>query len=878
MRRAPSRASRQAAARRVARVEADALLDARARDDGRSATPGAPDAAAVELPATIDPAIGVWFSQRGWRPFAFQEECWDAIVRGESGLLHATTGSGKTHAIWLGALADALARRGEASATSGATRPAASRPVESGLQVLWVTPMRALASDTARALREPLEALRLGWDVGLRTGDTASGERARQDRQWPQALVTTPESLTLMLTRADSQERLSRLRLVVVDEWHELLGSKRGVQVQLALARLARLAPKLRVWGVSATLGNLEQAMRVLLHPRPGRLVQGGEAKRIAVDALLPREIERFSWAGHLGTRMVDPVVWEIDAAQSSLVFCNTRAQAEVWYQAILDARPDWAGLIALHHGSLDREVREWVELGLKTGKLKSVVCTSTLDLGVDFAPVERVLQVGSAKGVARLLQRAGRSGHSPGRESRVTMVPTNTLEVVEAAAARDAVAARAVESRDAPSRPLDVLVQHLVTIALGTGFTPDDLLAEVRGAWSYRDLSDAEWTWCLEFVGSGGRALTAYPEYARVAPDADGVLRVPDARIARRHRMSIGTIVADEQMQVRWMTGGRIGSVEESFVSRLKPGDVFLFGGRALELVRVREMTAYVRAARSVKAAIPRWSGSRMPLSSEMAQAMLARLAQAAAGEFDGPEMALAEPMLEIQRTWSALPTPDVLPIETMRSREGWHLFAYPLAGRHAHVGLSGLLAWRLAQRAPATFSIAANDYGFELLSPEELDWTPVLDGSAWSAEGLLEDVLASLNSGELAQRRFREIARISGLVFQGFPGANKSARQLQASSSLFWEVFRNYDPGNLLLTQAEREVLEQELEMSRLRAALALLAVRRRVHARIARPTPLAFPLLVQRLRERLSSEKLADRVQRMLRELERAVEVGA
>lgn len=873
--------------RRATRAEADAVLDARAREGAASeiARVAASSAGAVPvvLPPGIDPAIGAWFAQRGWRPFPFQVECWDGIVRGESGLLHATTGSGKTYAIWLGALADALARRRVHPATSGGARPgalgaAATRSVESGLQVLWVTPMRALAADTARALREPLEALQIGWEVGLRTGDTASGERARQDRQWPQALITTPESLTLMLTRADSRERLARLRMVVVDEWHELLGSKRGVQVQLALARLTRFAQGLRVWGVSATLGNLDQAMRVLLHPRPGRLVQGGEAKRIVVDALLPREIERFPWAGHLGLRMVDPVVWEIDAAASSLVFCNTRAQAELWYQAILDARPDWAGLIALHHGSLDRDVREWVEMGLKTGALKSVVCTSTLDLGVDFAPVERVLQVGSAKGVARLLQRAGRSGHSPGRESRVTMVPTNALEVVEAAAARDAVAARQVESRDSPSRPLDVLVQHLVTVALGTGFTPEDLLPEVRSAWAYRDLSDTEWTWALEFVGSGGRALTAYPEYARVAPDEAGVLRVPDARIARRHRMSIGTIVADEQMQVRWMTGGRIGSVEEGFVSRLKPGDVFLFGGRALELVRIREMTAYVRAAKSVKAAIPRWSGSRMPLSGEMAQAMLARLAQAAMGEFEGPEMALAEPMLEIQRAWSALPTPQVLPIETMRSREGHHLFAYPLAGRHAHVGLSGLLAWRLARRAPATFSIAANDYGFELLSPEPVDWTPVLDGSLWSQDGLLDDVLASLNSGELAQRRFREIARISGLVFQGFPGAGKSARQLQASSSLFWEVFRNYDPQNLLLGQAEREVLEQELELDRLRETLAALALRRRVHAQVARPTPLAFPLLVQRLRERLSSEKLSDRVQRMLRELERAVEVSA
>jgi ATP-dependent Lhr-like helicase len=832
--------------------------------------PVAPPSARPPVPAT-SPAptdIDGWFARRGWSPFAFQREVWDAVARGESGLLHATTGAGKTYAVWFAALSAALAERAAPS-----PRAAPPRWSHAGTKLLWITPMRALASDTARALAEPLPELGLAWTAALRTGDTATAERARQERRPPDALVTTPESLSLMLSRADSPERLGRVAMVVVDEWHELLGSKRGVQVQLALARMRRLNPALVVWGLSATLGNLRHAMDVLLAREGGRLVQGVLPKALVVDTLLPESTERFPWGGHLGTRMLAPVVAEIESSRTALVFTNTRSQAELWYQALLEARPDWAGLIALHHGSLDRAVREWVEAGLKEGRLKAVVCTSSLDLGVDFSPVERVLQIGSPKGVARLMQRAGRSGHSPGRPSRVTLVPTHALELVEGAAARDAVAARAIEPRDSPSRPLDVLVQHLVTVATGTGFEPEALLAEVRGCHAYRDLGDEEWSWALDFVVRGGRSLVAYPEYRRVVADEHGVFRVPDRAIARRHRMSIGTIVADATMTVKYQTGGTIGTVEEGFVSRLKRGDCFLFAGRLLELVRIHEMTAYVKRATGRRAAVPRWNGGKMPLSSEMADAVLARLEQAAAGRFEGPEMRMAEPLLRLQRAWSRLPDTRTLLAERLRSREGWHLFLYPFAGRHVHLGLASLLAWRVSRRAPATFSVAVNDYGLELLSSEPVDWSGLGDGTLLTEGELAHDVLASLNSGELALRRFREIARISGLVFQGFPGAPKSSRQLQASSGLFYEVFREHDAGNLLLGQAQREVLEQELELGRLLATLGRLRALTLVEVGLERPGPFAFPLLIERLREQVTTEKLADRVARMVRELERA-----
>ncbi|PBP73430.1 DNA ligase-associated DEXH box helicase [Pseudomonas syringae] len=813
-----------------------------------------------------------WFLARGWKPFAFQKEVWSAVKNGESGLLHASTGSGKTYAVWFAA----INRFAKANTLTADNKPRKRKPPAEPLSVLWITPMRALAADTARALEAPLAELDISWSVGLRTGDTSGSERARQSRRLPSALITTPESLTLLLTRADAQVALSTLKMVVVDEWHELIGNKRGVQLQLALARLRRWNPQLIVWGISATLGNQQHAQQVLIGDG-GVTVQGKIVKDLQVDTLLPPSIERFPWAGHMGLRMLPQVVAEVESSASCLVFTNTRAQSEIWYRALLEARPDWAGLIALHHGSLAREVRDWVERALKEGALKAVVCTSSLDLGVDFLPVERVLQIGSPKGVARLMQRAGRSGHAPGRPSRVTLVPTHSLELVEAAAAHDAVEARMIEPRESPHQPLDVLVQHLVSIALGGGFRPDELLAEVRSAWAYHDLSDEQWQWALAFVRNGGHSLTAYPDYRRAEPDEDGVWRVPDARLARRHRMSVGTIVSEATVNLKYWKkgggGGSLGSVEEGFIARLKPGDGFLFGGRLLELVRVENMTAYVKRATGKKAAVPRWNGGRMPLSSELADAVVEKFDAAARGEFNSPEMRAIKPLLEVQQQWSGLPRRDTLLAETLKSREGWHLFLYPFAGRHVHLGLGSLLAWRLSRHQPLTFSIAVNDYGLELLSASEIDWAQTLQAELFSETDLLADIIASLNAGELALRRFREIARISGLVFSGYPGAAKSNRQLQASSGLFFEVFKQYDAENMLLTQAEQEVLRQELDLQRLELTLRQINSRTLDLHAIKRATPLAFPLLVERFRESLSSEKLADRIARMVRDLEKA-----
>jgi ATP-dependent helicase Lhr and Lhr-like helicase len=842
------------------------------------------------------PSAEGWFAAQGFAPFAFQREVWEHVAAGRSGLLHATTGAGKTYAVYFGLLNQAL---------QGAVQGG-------GLRLLWVTPMRALAADTARALEAPLADLGLDWKVGARTGDTDQAERARQTQRFPEVLVTTPESLSLMLTRPDCRAVLAGVAMIVVDEWHELIGNKRGVQVQLALARIRRFArdgagidsPRLGgggfekgsgppapperpsprspaplvTWGLSATLGNLDEAQRALLPAGDGLLVRGRIDKEIVVDTLLPGEPGRFPWGGHLGIKMLDPVVREIAASGTTLVFTNTRSQAEIWYQAILEARPSWAGLVALHHGSLDRDARNWIELALKEGRLRAVVATSSLDLGVDFLPVDRVLQIGSAKGVARLLQRAGRSGHAPGRVSRITLVPTHALEVIEAAAAREAahrgLLAGRVEHRLPPAKPLDVLIQHMVTIALGTGFTEADLLAEVRSTASYAALTDAEWQWALDFAGRGGESLHAYPEYHRIDRSSDGRWVVSSTDVARRHRLAVGTIVADSAMVVRYANGVKLGTVEESFIARLHKGDRFTFAGKVLELVRVQDMTAFVAPAKTRSGAVPRWAGARLALSSELAEATLEQLEAAVAGRFESEEMRRVRPLVELQARWSALPTRGRLVVESLAARDGRHLFVYPFAGRLVHLGLASLLAYRVGRRQPATFSLAFNDYGFELLSPGHPDWRALWrDPETLLGEAnLLEDVLASLNAGELTQRRFREIARVSGLIFQGYPGQPKSTRQLQASSSLFYEVLRKYDAGNLLLGQAEREVLEQELELGRLRAALARMRAQDVAYRHVMQPTPFGFALLVEVLREQLTTEKLGARIERLVQELER------
>jgi ATP-dependent Lhr-like helicase len=803
----------------------------------------------------------------------FQIEAWEAYLAGCGGLIHAPTGVGKTLAAWMGPVAEELDLRARGQAT---TR---------GLRVLWITPLRALASDTAFSLREPLEGLGLDWRVELRTGDTSSTLKAKQRRDMPQCLVTTPESATLLLTYPESRDMFASLRAVVVDEWHELLGTKRGVQTELLLARLRTLAPGVRTWGLSATLGNLDEARDALLGvsspAREGVLIRGVMPKAVRVDVLLPDSVDTYPWAGHIGTRLADKVAARLDDTRSTLLFTNTRSQAEIWFRALMRARPDLVGEIGLHHGSLDRDVRDEVESRLKgtaETPMRCVVCTSSLDLGVDFSPVEQVVQVGSPKGVSRLIQRAGRSGHQPGNLSRILCVPAHAFELVEFAALRDAIAL-GVREGHAPLRgPLDVLAQHVVTIATGTGFEARELLAEVRSTHAYRDLTDQEWSWVLDFAQRGGQALTAYPQYARVL-EQDGAMRIASPTIARWHRMGVGTITADPALRVQYVSGKVLGHIEEDFITRLRERDRFIFAGKVLELVRVREMTAYVRPATRTSGAVPRWNGGRFPLSTLLADAVLARFERATLGEFEGEDMLAARPLLERQMRESALPTPGVLLIEQISLRGTHHAFVFLFAGRLAHEGLGALLSLRLGRMGPRTTQAVATDYGIELASDDELELTEDQWRTLLSPERLTEDLLEALDAAQLARRTFRDIARVAGLIRQGYPGERVRASHLQASSDMFYDVLAQFDPECMLLEQARREVLSAQLEVQRIRSALERAAACRIDIRRPRHLTPLAFPLWAESLRATtVSTEKWEDRVRRMAMEIEASIERDA
>lgn len=831
--------------------------------------------------SALHPLLESWFTDRAWKPFPFQREAWASFLSGHDGLVHAPTGMGKTLSVWLGPVSQWLDEHADFIPSDSSTDRANAEP----LRVLWITPLRALANDTLDALRQPIDDLGLPLTIEKRTGDTSQSIKAKQRTRYPTALVITPESLSLLLSYPDAHRRMRGIRAVIVDEWHELLSTKRGTQTELCLARLRRWNPNLRTWGLSATLGNVEQAAATLVGSRPEsppRLVRGSTTKRIEIRSIIPEDIQRFPWAGHIGLKILPEVIRAIDEANSTLVFCNTRSQVEIWYSAIMAARPDWLGRVSLHHGSLDKQLRDKVEAGLREGRAKCVVCTSSLDLGVDFSPVDLVLQIGSPKGVARLLQRAGRSGHQPGAVSTVLCVPTHAFELVEFAAARAAAEQNRIEQRVPLEKPLDVLVQHLVTCAIGGGFTRNEILDEVRGATSYRELSSTELGWALDFLTKGGAALGAYPEFRRVEIDTTGEnerFLVRERSVTTAHRLGIGTITADSAMSVRWASGGgkALGTIEESFISKLRNGDRFVFSGRVLELVRVKEMTAYVRNAKSSRGTVPRWGGGRTPLSTELSASVRAMLELVRVGQVDQPELIAVLPLLDLQREWSIIPRPDQLLIETTTSREGHHVFVFPFDGRHVHEGLGALLAYRLTKQAPRSLAVTVNDYGVEILCETPLE----LDEQAWrsaiSPGDLLPDLLECLNSGQLARRRFRDIARIAGLIHPGFPGRHsKPARHLQASSELFFDVFNEFDPANLLLDQAKREVLSDQLEVTRLRTCLERIGAASIVIRPTKRLTPLSFPLFAERLRtQTASSESWRDRIERMVLRLENAAE---
>ena len=822
-----------------------------------------------------------WLSSKGNTPFSFQEETWAEILNGRSGLVNAPTGYGKTFSVFLGAVIQYINQHPKDYQTR----------TKNGLQLLWIMPLRALAKDIGRAMEEVIAELGLQWQIGIRNGDTTMSERQKQKKKMPEVLIITPESLHLLLAQKECMPIFKKLTLITVDEWHELLGSKRGVQVELAISRIvgsrgseeksreteegSQKAP-LSIWGISATIGNLEQAKDVLLSSikTKGIIIKADLHKKIEIESIFPDEIEKYPWAGHLGLKLVDKVIPIIENSRTTLIFINTRGMSERWYQSLLNVSPDLAGLIALHHGSIEMDLRTWVEDTLHTGKLKAVVCTASLDLGVDFRPVETVIQVGSPKGVARFLQRAGRSGHQPDAVSKIYFLPTHSLELVEAAALKDAIKENLIESREPLMLCFDVLIQYLNTLAVGEGFLPGKIFEEIKNTYCYRDITHDEWQEILYFITAGGNALQQYDEYKKVEI-INGIYKINSRRIAMRHRLHIGTIVSDAMLRVKFLSGGYIGVIEEYFISRLLPGDVFTLAGRNLEFVMIKDMTVVVKKSTSKKSIVPSWEGGRMPLSANLGQKLRETFnlasSKSSSKENTCEELQILKPLFELQEQLSHVPKANELLIEQIETKDGFHLFVYPFEGRLVHEAMAAILAWRISRITPITFSFAMNDYGFELLSDQPI---PVDDTNAYelfSPQNLLSDIQRSVNATEMAKRKFRDISVIGGLIFQGFPGEQKKARHLQSSASLLFKVFSEYEPNNVLLRQAYNEVLEQQMEEVRLRQMLERIQQSKIILTFPERLTPFCFPIKVDSMREDLSSEKLEDRVRKMQDQLE-------
>lgn len=801
-----------------------------------------------------------WFQNQGWKAFPFQTQTWTAFLQGKNGLLNAPTGSGKTYALWFPIVLDYMKKN-----------PDYKTKHKPGLKAIWITPLRALSVEIKQAAERIVQDLELPLTVGIRSGDTTQSERAKQSKKMPDLLITTPESLQLLLASKEFAKTFANCSAIVVDEWHELLGTKRGVQMELALSRLKIVAPKMRIWGISATIGNLELAQQVLLGLNSEAyqnsvLIKANINKKIKVLSILPEKMDSYPWRGHMGLHLIDEVAKIVRRSKTTLIFTNVRSACEMWFQAILEKYPEFAGDMAMHHGSISRETRLWVENAIRNEDLKVVVCTSSLDLGVDFAPVETIIQVGGPKGVARFLQRAGRSGHQPGKESVIYFLATHAIELIEASALKKAAAKTIVEDRIPYLNSWDVLVQYLNTLAVSDGFYPDEIFEEVKNTFCYQNMTKENWNWILNFITNGSQSLQAYDEFKKVEVEEDGRFKIHSRLIAMHHRMQIGTIVGDASLNVKFLSGGYIGSIEEWFASKLQPGDVFTFAGKRLELFRVKNMQVLVRKADPKKASrVVSWMGGRMALSVQMSELLREELYAANTDKLT-PELIALQPLFARQRKESIVPDTNEFLIETFKTREGFHAVFYPFEGRFVHEALASIISYRISLLSPITFSLAYNDYGFELLSDQEIDMESVFDNNLFSTEYVHHDLQKSLNSTEMARRKFRDISVIAGLVFTGMPGKPVKTKHLQSGSQLLFEVFRDYEPDNLLLQQAYIETFEHQLEEGRLIQALERINRQTIVWKQCNKPTPFSFPIITDRLREKLSSETLAERIKKM------------
>jgi ATP-dependent Lhr-like helicase len=803
----------------------------------------------TRLPSTLPQRFSDWFASRGWAPRAHQLEMIEAAGRGEDALLIAPTGGGKTLGGFLPSLVD-LAGRVEGQ---GRDRPYR-------LHTLYISPLKALSQDVARNLMTPVEEMGLALRIETRTGDTPQSKRARQRQRPPDILLTTPEQVALFAAQENGEAFFADLQAVIIDEVHALAPGKRGDLLALGLAAIANYAPTARRVGLSATVKDVDGHARWLARqgeaePRFATVITGSAGASPQVDILTPDD--RIPWAGHSGKHALSAVYAQLKDARLSLIFVNTRSQAEMIFQGLWSINDDNLP-IALHHGSLSVEQRRKVEGAMAAGALKAVVCTSTLDLGIDWGDVDLVLQMGAPKGSARLIQRLGRANHRLDEASRAVLVPTNRFEHLECMAAREAVAEKTLDGEPLRAGALDVLAQHVMGRACGDPFLPDALYREVTSAAPYAHLPRETFDRVVEFVASGGYALASYDRFRRIVVSrSDGRYRARNRDVAQRHRMNIGAIVESPMLNVRLVApgssasnharGGRqLGQVEEWFADQLSPGDTFLFAGQILRFEGVTVSECLVSRSAADTPKVPSWNGGKFPLSTYLASRVRDLV--------HDPERwgALPVPIrqwLGLQKLKSRLPAPDRLLVETFPRGNRYYLVCYPFEGRLAHQTLGMLLTRRLERAGLKPLGFVANEYALSVWALEDMSGVDM--GALFDEDMLGDDLDAWLAESALMKRTFRTCAVIAGLIERRFPGQEKTGRQVTFSADLIYNVLREHEPDHILLQAAWEDAGSGLLDIRRLSDALRRVAGRID-HVALERISPLAVPVMLEIGRE--------------------------
>ncbi|WP_420347388.1 ligase-associated DNA damage response DEXH box helicase [Pelagibius sp.] len=815
--------------------------------------------------SALPPRFAEWFGARGWQPHPHQLQMLRAAQAGESALLIAPTGGGKTLAGFLPSLVDLAARQSQSQDQS--------RDQSQGLHTLYISPLKALAVDIHRNLTQPIEEMSLAIACETRTGDTPQSKRQRQRRKPPAILMTTPESLALLLSYYDAPEVFAGLKCVIIDELHALAGTKRGDLLSLGLARLQTLSPNCRRVGLSATVHDPDW-LAAWISPTAEaggvRRIIGRDGAEADVEILTTQEY--LPWSGHMAVHAIAEVYQRIRTAQTTLVFVNTRAQAELVFQELWRLNDDGLA-IALHHGSLAVEQRRKVEAAMAAGKLRAVVATSSLDLGIDWAAVDLVVQVGAPKGSARLLQRIGRANHQLDQPSRALLVPANRFEVLECRAALEAVAARSLDGDPPKPGGLDVLSQHILGTACAGPFAADRLYQEIITAYPYKSLTRQDFDKALDFVSTGGYALKSYERYRRLGLDPEGFYRVAHISHVKRYRMNVGTIVEAPVLKIRMRNGRVLGEVEEYFVNGLLPGDSFIFAGQLLCFEGMRDNTVLVSRGKGGDPKVPAYAGGRLPLSTHLAERVRGILSNPAQWQDLPP--AVAE-WLRIQRWRSVLPDASGLLVETFPRGEKEFLVAYSFEGRNAHQTLGMLLTRRMERAGLAPLGFVATDYVIAVWSLK-----PASDLTALFDQDMLGDDLEEwMAESSMLRRTFRKVAVIAGLIEARSPGQEKSGRQVTFNADLIYDVLRKHEPDHILLQATRADAAGGLTDIGRL--AEMLKRVQGRIeHRRLEKISPLAVPVLLEIGKEQVYGsgldELLDEGAQALIEEATAGMEVG-